>query len=63
MCEIKAFLKKDKVEELILEDIDFVKVKENGEISLRNIFGEEKIIKAKIKEINLSKHKIILIPL
>ncbi len=59
MCEANAYLIKEGIEELILEDISILRP-ENGELYLQNIFGEQKRIKAKIKEMNLLDHRIIL---
>lgn len=59
MCEANAYLIKEGKEELILEDISILRP-ENGELYLQNIFGEQRRIKAKIKEMNLLDHRIIL---
>ena len=60
MCEANAFLAKEGGKELVLEDIMILRP-ENGEIYLQNIFGEQKLIKARIKEMNLVDHQIILV--
>ena len=59
MCESNAYMMKEGKEELILEDVMILRP-ENGELFLQNIFGEEKRIKARIKEMNLVDHEIIL---
>jgi predicted RNA-binding protein len=61
MCEAHAFmLNKDK-EEMVLENVDQVDI--NGdEVRMVNIFGEQKIIKARIKSYNGTKNKILLVP-
>jgi predicted RNA-binding protein len=59
MCESNAYLIKEGKEELFLEDISILRP-ENGEIYLQNIFGEQKRIKARIKEMNLIDHRILL---
>ena len=59
MCEAHAFLLKDGKEEKILESVDEVQV-EGEEIRMINIFGEQKILNAKIKSYNNSKGKILL---
>ena len=59
MCEANAFLAKEGGKELVLEDIMILRP-ENGQIYLQNIFGEQKLIKARIKEMNLVDHRIIL---
>jgi predicted RNA-binding protein len=59
MCEAAAFMLKDGKEELILESVDILEP-ENGKIRLVNIFGEQKTISARIKQLSLVNHKIIL---
>jgi len=59
MCEANAYLIKEGKEELVLEDIMILRPEENG-LYLQNIFGEQKRIKARVKEINLIDHRIIL---
>ncbi len=59
MCEANAYLRKDGQEELFLEMVDRVEPFEDG-LLLQDIFGKRKIIKAKIVELALVEHKIIL---
>jgi len=59
MCEANAYLLKEGREELILEDISVLRP-EKEELYLQNIFGEQKRIKARIKEMNLLNHRILL---
>lgn len=59
MCESNAYLIKDGQEELIMESVDFLKPQGDA-IILRSIFGEETTIRARLKEMNLTGHKIIL---
>lgn len=59
MCEANAYLLKDGQEELVLESVDKVVPKEDG-VYLENIFGQQKTVKAKIKEMALVEHRIIL---
>lgn len=59
MCEANAYLFKDGNEELLLERVDKV-LPINGEIYLENIFGIRKTISARIKELCLIDHRIIL---
>jgi predicted RNA-binding protein len=62
MCEAHAFILQNGKEEKILENVDEVYV-EGGEIRMVNIFGEQKILKARIKSYNNSQGKIVLVPL
>ena len=60
MCESNAYiLEKDGSENLIMENVDYLKWEAN-KILLRSIFGEEKTVEASIREMNLTSHKILL---
>lgn len=59
MCEANVYLINKDVEELLLESVDKI-IPKDGEIYLENIFGERKIVAARIKELHLIDHKIIL---
>ncbi|WP_353684903.1 CooT family nickel-binding protein [Thermodesulfovibrio sp. 3907-1M] len=59
MCEANAYVIKDGQEEIYLESVDILRP-EGNQIYLRNIFGEQKVFKGKIKEMSLLNHKIIL---
>ena len=62
MCESNAYIFKNGKEELVLEDVDMMESQDDL-IKIRNIFGEEKLVKAKIKKLSLVDHKIILEPI
>ena len=59
MCEAHAYLLKDGKEEKLLEDVDELEV-EGDNIRIVNIFGEQKIIKAKLRRYQNRESKIIL---
>jgi len=59
MCQSNAYLEHDGQEELIIEDVGLIRP-EDGKILLISIFGEEELVDAEIKEINLLHHKIVL---
>ncbi|MDD2422054.1 MAG: CooT family nickel-binding protein [Heliobacteriaceae bacterium] len=59
MCEANAYLRRGNREELVLEAVDKL-IPGPGQITMINIFGEQKILKAKILELSLVDHKIIL---
>lgn len=59
MCEANAYLRKDGKEELFLEMVDKVVPHEEG-LMLEDIFGRRKVIKARIAELALVDHKIVL---
>ncbi len=59
MCEANAYILREGKEELVLEDISILRPEQDG-LYLQNIFGEQKRIKARIKEMNLVDHRILL---
>jgi len=59
MCESNVYLIKNGQEELVLESVSMVKPQGN-KLFLQSILGEEKTVNARIKEINLMDHKIVL---
>jgi predicted RNA-binding protein len=59
MCEANVYLAKGGRKELVLEDMMILRP-ENDHLYIQNIFGEQKQIKARIKEMNLVDHEIIL---
>jgi predicted RNA-binding protein len=59
MCEANAYLVNGGEERLIMESVDILRPEANG-IYLQDIFGGQRSIKARIKELNLVDHKILL---
>jgi predicted RNA-binding protein len=59
MCEANAYFFRKNEEELILEGVDVIQPEEDGQFRLISIFGEQKIIKGKLKAMNLVDHKIL----
>lgn len=60
MCEANVYLLEDGGEEvLVLDAVDKV-IPNDNEIFLENIYNERKILKARIKEMELVEHRIIL---
>ena len=62
MCEAHAFILKDGEEEKILESVDLVET-EGDEIRLINIFGEQKMLKARLKRYDNRQGKILFEPI
>jgi predicted RNA-binding protein len=60
MCEANAYLLKEGKEELILEAVDILEQADDGKVRLANIFGEQKVLDAKLKSMSLVNHKIVL---
>lgn len=60
MCEANVYLIDENGDEkLLLEAVDKI-VPEEGNIVMENIFGQRKTVKAKIKEMQLVEHRILL---
>ena len=60
MCEANAYIEQDGREELIMESVDVIKPEAGNKLLIMNIFGDQKILRGKIKKISLVNHKIIL---
>jgi len=59
MCEANAYLVKDGEEKIIMQNVDILRPEKDG-IYLQDIFGGQRTIKARIKEMNLVEHRILL---
>jgi predicted RNA-binding protein len=59
MCEAHAYILRNGKEVRLLENVDQVEV-EGDEIKMVNIFGEQKILKARIRSYSNSESKIVL---
>jgi predicted RNA-binding protein len=59
MGEASAFIIRADQEELVLKSVDINEQEEN-QIKLINIFGEQKVLPARIKKMSLVDHKIFL---
>lgn len=59
MCEANAFLKQGEEEVLFMESVDIIEPYEDG-LKLVDIFGKQKFIQARIKDMTLLNHRIIL---
>jgi predicted RNA-binding protein len=59
MCDLNAYVLKQGKEELLLESVNQVRV-ENGEVTVRNLFGEEKKVRGQVREVSLVKNRVIL---
>lgn len=59
MCEANAYIYETDGEKLLLENVDKVVPQEDG-ILLEDIFGRRELVKARIRELALVDHKIIL---
>lgn len=59
MCDSNVYLMRDGKEGLVMESVDIIIPEEEG-IYLQNIFGEQRLVKARIKKMNLVDHSILL---
>jgi len=59
MCETNVYIDDDGKEELYLENVDIIRP-EDGKLFMKNLFGEQKTFEGSIKEISLTRHRIIL---
>ena len=59
MCDLNAYVLKQGKEELLLESVNHVRV-ENGEVVMRNLFGEEKKVRGQVREVSLVKNRVIV---
>ncbi len=59
MCESNAYIIQDGKESMLLEDVDLLRP-EGDSVYLRSAFGEQKTVSARIVELRLMDHKIIL---
>ena len=62
MCEANAYMIKEGQEHLLMESVDVVEPEQDGTWRLVGIFGDQKIVKGKIKAMNLVNHKIFFAP-
>ncbi len=60
MCEANVYLIDENGEEkLLLDAVDKI-IPEEDNLVMENIFGQRKTVKAKIKEMQLVEHRIVL---
>ncbi len=62
MCDANAYLLTDGTEEMLLESVDLVEM-DGDEAKLTNIFGEQKIVKARLKLFDNGRGKLLFEPL
>jgi predicted RNA-binding protein len=59
VCDLKAYVRRKDGEELLLESVNQVYA-DHGEVTLRNLFGEEKKIYGEVREVSLVKSRIVV---
>lgn len=60
MCDLKAYIKKHDKEELLLDSVNLIRA-EDGEVTVRNLFGEEKTVRGEVREVSLAKSRILVV--
>lgn len=61
MCQSSVYTVKDGREELVMKDVSLIKPgTSEGELLLEGILGEQKVIKGRLKELQLMDHKILV---
>ena len=59
MCDVKAYVKQNDHEELLLEAVNQARV-ERGEVIIRNLFGEERRVPGVIIEVSLVRNRLVV---
>jgi predicted RNA-binding protein len=59
MCQSNAYLLDGGREELVLEDVALVEVGRD-QVKMRTLFGEPVSLRARVREIDLTKNRIVL---
>ena len=59
MCEADAYLINAGAEELLMKAVDLIEPEDEGGYRIVDIFGEQKIVKGRIKSMHLVDHKIL----
>jgi len=59
MCDTNLYLIREGQEKLLMENIDTIRRQED-KLVLRDIFGEEKTVKARFHEADMLHHRIVL---
>lgn len=59
MCEANVYLKEGEDEVLFMEAVDIIEPFEDG-LKLVDIFGKQKFLQARIKDMTLLNHRILL---
>jgi predicted RNA-binding protein len=59
MCDLKAYVKQNNREDLILEAVNLVRT-DGGEVILKNLFGEEKRVRGSVQEVSLIKNRVVI---
>lgn len=61
MCEATVYILKSDREEIVVKSVDFLE-NHPDHVKITDVFGEEKVIRARVKRFSLLNHKIVLEP-
>jgi predicted RNA-binding protein len=59
MCESNAYLLRNGKEELLMESVDIIEPEKDGGFRLVGIFGDQKIVRGRLRLMNLVNHRIL----
>ncbi len=59
MCEAVVYIEREGVQEKLMDDVVEVKP-EGGKLVLVDVFGDQKVVSARIREVRLMEHEIFL---
>lgn len=59
MCQSSVYVLVDGQEQLLLEEVALVEVK-GSQVTMKTLFGEPATLQARVKRIDLMKHRIVL---
>lgn len=60
MCEADVYISRNGKEEIVMEKVDRIVPGEDNNIFMESIFGERRVVKARIKEMELVHHRVVL---
>jgi len=59
VCDLKAYIRKNSKEELLLEAVNQVTT-ERDQVILKNLFGEEKRVTGQLREVSLVTSRLVI---
>jgi predicted RNA-binding protein len=59
MCEAVVYIEREGIQEKLMDDVVEVKP-EGGKLVLVDVFGDQKVVSARIREVRLMEHEIFL---
>jgi predicted RNA-binding protein len=62
MCDVHAFVRKDSGEEKVMENVEYIEA-QGDVLILKNIYGQEKNLKARFVLLDNDAGKVVLQPL